>query len=239
MHKSLRIKYFVPLNGWHISLKPGVLKYDTLLGKYGFRALFTGQYVCIYKIENNTVFIYSSGRCQKELHLPYLRLGINKETHQNSLPSLENVDGLCYTCKLYCYLQILPRRDPEESTLRQTVTIPPAEIDRQLALCDQIHTLLEDRPGQKLAFVDTYGCQQNEADSERLRGYLARDGLRLFRHGRGGRPGPAQHLRRAGARGAAGLWQCGRPVPHEARGIRGRSSASAAAWPGRSTWWSG
>ena len=49
--------------------------------------------------------------------------------------------------------------------MRQTVTIPPAEIDRQLALCDQIHTLLEDRPGQKLAFVDTYGCQQNEADS--------------------------------------------------------------------------
>ena len=38
--------------------------------------------------------------------------------------------------------------------MRQTVTIPPAEIDRQLALCDQIHTLLEDRPGQKLAFVD-------------------------------------------------------------------------------------
>ena len=60
--------------------------------------------------------------------------------------------------------------------MRQTVTIPPAEIDRQLALCDQIHTLLEDRPGQKLAFVDTYGCQQNEADSERLRGYLARMG---------------------------------------------------------------
>ena len=60
--------------------------------------------------------------------------------------------------------------------MRQTVTIPPAEIDRQLALCDQIHTLLEDRPGQKLAFLDTYGCQQNEADSERLRGYLARMG---------------------------------------------------------------
>ena len=76
--------------------------------------------------------------------------------------------------------------------MRQTVTIPPAEIDRQLALCDQIHTLLEDHPGQKLAFVDTYGCQQNEADSERLRGYLARMGYALFRHGRGGRPGPAR-----------------------------------------------
>ena len=40
----------------------------------------------------------------------------------------------------------------------------------------QIHALLDQRPGQKTAFVDTYGCQQNEADSERLRGYLARMG---------------------------------------------------------------
>ena len=60
--------------------------------------------------------------------------------------------------------------------MRQTPTIPPAEITRQLALCDQIHALLDQTPGQKLAFVDTYGCQQNEADSERLRGYLARMG---------------------------------------------------------------
>ena len=60
--------------------------------------------------------------------------------------------------------------------MRQTQTIPPAEITRQLALCDQIHALLDQTPGQKLAFVDTYGCQQNEADSERLRGYLARMG---------------------------------------------------------------
>ena len=62
----------------------------------------------------------------------------------------------------------------EEPVVRQTPTIPPAEITRQLALCDQIHALLDQTPGQKLAFVDTYGCQQNEADSERLRGYLAR-----------------------------------------------------------------
>lgn len=60
--------------------------------------------------------------------------------------------------------------------MRKTQTISQAEISRQLALCDQIHALLDQRPGQKLAFVDTYGCQQNEADSERLRGYLARMG---------------------------------------------------------------
>lgn len=36
----------------------GVLRKDTLMGKYGFRALFIGQYVCIYKILNDTVYIY-------------------------------------------------------------------------------------------------------------------------------------------------------------------------------------
>lgn len=60
--------------------------------------------------------------------------------------------------------------------MSKTLTISQAEIHRQLALCDQIRALLDQRPGQKLAFVDTYGCQQNEADSERLRGYLARMG---------------------------------------------------------------
>lgn len=36
----------------------GVLRSDTLMGKYGFRALFIEQYVCIYKIEDGTVYIY-------------------------------------------------------------------------------------------------------------------------------------------------------------------------------------
>ena len=36
----------------------GVLKEERLLGKYGFRALFLGQYVCIYRIDGDTVYIY-------------------------------------------------------------------------------------------------------------------------------------------------------------------------------------
>ncbi|MDY3015401.1 MAG: tRNA (N6-isopentenyl adenosine(37)-C2)-methylthiotransferase MiaB [Evtepia sp.] len=60
--------------------------------------------------------------------------------------------------------------------MRQTITIAPEEIARQLSLCDQVADLLSRSPGPKRAFVDTYGCQQNEADSERLRGYLARMG---------------------------------------------------------------
>lgn len=36
----------------------GVLKDDLLIGKYGFRALFIDQYVCIYRIDGETVFVY-------------------------------------------------------------------------------------------------------------------------------------------------------------------------------------
>ncbi len=43
----------------------GVIKHDTLLGKYGFRALFIDQYVCIYKIEDDTVFIYHFSDARK------------------------------------------------------------------------------------------------------------------------------------------------------------------------------
>lgn len=36
----------------------GVLKEERLLGKYGFRALFIDKYVCIYRIDGQTVYIY-------------------------------------------------------------------------------------------------------------------------------------------------------------------------------------
>ena len=59
---------------------------------------------------------------------------------------------------------------------RSTSIIDQNEIDRQLALCGQVAQITAQWPEKPLAFVDTYGCQQNEADSERLRGYLARMG---------------------------------------------------------------
>ena len=59
----------------------------------------------------------------------------------------------------------------------QTTHIPQEEIDRQLALCAEIRRLYADRGETPLAFVDTYGCQQNEADSERIRGYLRKMGF--------------------------------------------------------------
>ena len=60
---------------------------------------------------------------------------------------------------------------------RTTTVISQADIDRQLELCRQTAELTARLPAPPLAFVDTYGCQQNEADSERIRGYLAQMGF--------------------------------------------------------------
>lgn len=58
----------------------------------------------------------------------------------------------------------------------QRTELNPAEIDRQLELCARIEALHANAGKRPLAMVDTYGCQQNEADSERLRGYLSKMG---------------------------------------------------------------
>lgn len=43
----------------------GVLKQETLMGQYGFRALFIDQYVCIYKIEGSSVWVYHLADARK------------------------------------------------------------------------------------------------------------------------------------------------------------------------------
>ena len=61
--------------------------------------------------------------------------------------------------------------------MNQTTTrISGEEIARQKDFCAQIKAMNAPLPARPLAFVDTYGCQQNEADSERIRGYLAEMG---------------------------------------------------------------
>ncbi len=52
----------------------------------------------------------------------------------------------------------------------QLETIPAGELARQREIMAEIARENEGR--RPLAFVDTYGCQQNEADSERIRGML-------------------------------------------------------------------
>ena len=49
-------------------------------------------------------------------------------------------------------------------------------IRRQEDICREIYERFVSGKAHPLAMVDTYGCQQNEADSEKLRGYLAEMG---------------------------------------------------------------
>ena len=55
----------------------------------------------------------------------------------------------------------------------QRIEIAPEQVDRQREICQKIRALHQTPP---LALVDTYGCQQNEADSQRLRGFLREAG---------------------------------------------------------------
>ena len=51
------------------------------------------------------------------------------------------------------------------------------QVAEQLDICDRMRAFYASRNRQPLALVDTFGCQQNEADSEKLRGYLSAMGF--------------------------------------------------------------
>ena len=61
----------------------------------------------------------------------------------------------------------------------KTTRITQAQVDEQLAVCAQIRAIWADRNMTPKAYVETYGCQQNEADSERIRGMLAESGYAI------------------------------------------------------------
>ena len=58
----------------------------------------------------------------------------------------------------------------------QRTEIPESDIQHQMDICAQLRAHFTAGGRQPLAMVDTYGCQQNEADSEKLRGYLSEMG---------------------------------------------------------------
>ena len=58
----------------------------------------------------------------------------------------------------------------------QRKTIDIEKIKEQERICAEIFERVAGDGRRPLAMVDTYGCQQNEADSEKLRGYLAEMG---------------------------------------------------------------
>ena len=61
--------------------------------------------------------------------------------------------------------------------MEHTTVISPEQIAAQLDCCQAAARLTAQWDAQPLAFVDTYGCQQNEADSERIRGFLEKMGF--------------------------------------------------------------
>ena len=61
----------------------------------------------------------------------------------------------------------------------KTTVIAQDQLEAQFAFCDKIAALWQSRGRTPTAYVETYGCQQNEADSEKLRGYLTQSGYRI------------------------------------------------------------
>ena len=61
----------------------------------------------------------------------------------------------------------------------KTSVISQEALDCQLAFCSKINAYWQSRGTTPLAYVETYGCQQNEADSERIRGMLAESGYAI------------------------------------------------------------
>ncbi len=56
--------------------------------------------------------------------------------------------------------------------IKRDFRVPPEALDRQRELMGRVALRSRSLPRPPKALIDTYGCQQNEADSERLRGML-------------------------------------------------------------------
>ncbi len=61
----------------------------------------------------------------------------------------------------------------------KTTVISQEALQEQFSFCDKISALWFSRGVTPKAYVETYGCQQNEADSEKLRGYLIQSGYTI------------------------------------------------------------
>ena len=61
----------------------------------------------------------------------------------------------------------------------KTTIITEAELDLQFGYCDKVSAIWRNAHRTPKAYVETYGCQQNEADSEKLRGYLVQSGYAI------------------------------------------------------------
>ena len=67
----------------------------------------------------------------------------------------------------------------------KTTIISQTELDSQFAFCDKIAAYWQQENVTPTAYVETYGCQQNEADSEKIRGYLTQSGYAIVQQAEG------------------------------------------------------
>ena len=67
----------------------------------------------------------------------------------------------------------------------KTTVISQEQLNTQYAFCDRISAYWMQEGRVPTAYVETYGCQQNEADSEKLRGYLTQSGYTIVREAEG------------------------------------------------------
>ena len=68
---------------------------------------------------------------------------------------------------------------------KQTTVINPDQLAVQFGFCDKIAAYWHDQNRTPTAYVETYGCQQNEADSEKIRGYLTQSGYTIQQEAEG------------------------------------------------------
>ena len=61
----------------------------------------------------------------------------------------------------------------------KTTVVSQEQLQQQFDFCDKIATYWQNQGQAPNAYVETYGCQQNEADSEKIRGYLVQSGYAI------------------------------------------------------------
>ncbi len=67
----------------------------------------------------------------------------------------------------------------------KTTVISEAQLAEQFTCCDRIAAYWHAQNITPTAYVETYGCQQNEADSEKIRGYLTQSGYCIVHEAEG------------------------------------------------------
>ena len=93
--------------------------------------------------------------------------------------------GYCKNGPKMILFYIVPYTLEEHPMNTKTTTVSKAQLQQQFAFCDKIAAIWQGIGRTPTAYVETYGCQQNEADSEKLRGYLVQCGYAIVHEAEG------------------------------------------------------